>query len=152
MKNKKVYIISSIIVLIIILMIVSSNKSVQLTDEDRNELMSVLGIEDAQSFKFLSINREDLGFGDGTDCYTLKFEISTEDYNRNNLYYNDGESAALSDSFKIKKNDNTYTCSVREWEHYIEKRKPIYDEILKLNSKYYGIKALKILANILEGK
>lgn len=152
MKNKKIFIIVSIILLIVIFIIIFGNKPVKLSDEDKNELMTVLGIEDAPSFEFISINKENLGFGDGTDCYTLKFKLSVEDYNKNNLNYKEGESAELACNFKVKKDDNTYICSVREWEYYIENRKPVYDEILKINSKYYGIKALKILANFLENK
>lgn len=151
MKKRSIIIVSVIVVFLLIgVFIIFRPKAVILEEEEKKELLSVLDIQDAQSFKFLSIDREDLGFGDNTDCYTLKFELSIEDYHKNNLNYKDGESAELACNFKIKKDNSTYICSVREWEYHTEERKTIYEEIKKLYSKYYGIKALKALANVLD--
>lgn len=151
MKKRNIIIVSVIaLLLLIVLFILFRPKIVILEEEDKNEILSVLTIQDAPSFKFLGIETENLGFGDSTKCYTLRFELSIEDYNKNNLHYYDGDSAALSDNFRIKKDDNTYICAVREWEYHTEERKPIYEEIEKLFSKYYGIKALKLLANVLD--
>ena len=141
-----------IIVFLILLIFQLDNKNIILDEEDKNELLSILEINNAPSFKFISIDKVDFGFGNNTQCYTLNFEISVDDYNKNNLNYQDGESAEVACKYKVMKDEKTYICSEREWEYCVEERKPIYQEILKLNSKYYGIKAFKILANILENK
>lgn len=153
MKKRNIIIVSvTVLILLIGLFILFRPKVVILGKEDKEEILSILGIQDAPSFKFLEIKNENLGFGDSTKCYTLRFELSIEDYNKNNLHYYDGDSPATSDNFRIKKDDNTYICAVREWEYHTEERKPIYEEMEKIFSKYYGIKALKELANVLDNK
>lgn len=104
-------------------------------EENREELMSLLGIENSLSFLPISISTENLGLGDTTECYTLEFEISIEDYNKNSLNYKDIDTSETSLNWKEKKDEQTYICYVREWE-YNENRKELFNELKELKSKY----------------
>ena len=59
--------------------------------ENKQDLMSLLDIKNSSSFYPISIKPVDLGLGDTTGCYELKFEISIDDYNDNSLNYKDGD-------------------------------------------------------------
>lgn len=134
-KRAIIILIGLVFVLTFVLMINTSNRIKNLSNEDKKELMSVLGIKNALSFSPISINSVNLGFGDTTKCYILKFEISIDDYNDNSLTYQDEDTTELSCNWKEKGNDKTYICYVREWE-YTENRKDLFNEICNLNDKY----------------
>ncbi len=95
-------------------------------EENRKELMNVLEIKDAPSFKPISIKTLLIPMPGPSAAYELRFEISIEDYVKNNLKYRDGDSAELDIDYKIKKSKNTYLCIIRR-SPYIEK---LYREIL----------------------
>ena len=67
--------------------------------------------------------------------YILKFEISKEEYNTNNLKYSDIDTTEASLNWKEEKDENTYICYVRENE-YNEYRKELFNELKKLKTKY----------------
>ena len=134
-KRVIIILIGLVFVLTFVLMINTSNRIKNLSNEDKKELMSVLGIKNASSFSPISINRVDLGIGDATKCYILKFEISIDDYNDNSLTYQDKDTAELTCNWKEKINDKTYICYVREWE-YTNNPKDLFNEICNLNHKY----------------
>lgn len=121
--------------IVIIAILPSGIKLEKITEEDKEELMTILKIEDAPSFKPILINQVETGWGDASRCYKLEFEISIEDYNRNNLLYGDKETPEMSLNWKIKKNEETYICFVREWE-YNEYRKDLFDKTSELWKKY----------------
>ncbi len=100
-------------------------------EENREELMSLLGIENSLSFLPISISTENLGLGDTSECYTLKFEISIEDYNKNSLNYKDIDTSETSLNWKEKKDEQTYICYVREWE-YNENREKLFHKLKEL--------------------
>ena len=106
-----------------------------ISTEDKQELMLLLGIEKADSFSPISISKVDLGWGDTSECYVLKFEISIEDYDKNALNYKDMDTTEISLNWKEKKDEKTYICYVREWE-YNEYRKDLFNEMKRLKAKY----------------
>lgn len=97
--------------------------------------MKVLKIENASTFVPLEIKRGDLGFGDTTLEYILKFEISKEEYEANELKYSDIDTTEISLNWKEEKNENTYICYIREYE-YNENRKELFNELKKIYNKY----------------
>lgn len=119
MKNiiKIVLIISCIILFVTLNIICDRNNLVFISEENKKDLMDVLKIEDAPSFRPISKNSEFLGFGSGSNCYKLKFEISIEDYEKNNLNYRDMKDEIdipeIDIHYKLIKDDTTYICVVR---------------------------------------
>lgn len=135
-------IILSVIVLILIIFIIlialyfiNNNKLVDISSEDRQDLMKLLDINDSTSFLPISIRKKNLGFGESSKCYILKFEISVEDYNNNDLSYKDIDTTEISLSWKERKDEQTYICYVREWE-YNKYRKNLFNKLQELVAKY----------------
>lgn len=137
MKKKVLVIIAIILILTIftILIIRDIKNKTEEFIENRQELMEVLGINNSETFLPISIKRVNLGFGDMTDCYLLKFEISIEDYNKNSLKYEDTDTTEVSLNWKEKKDEKTYICYVREWE-YNNYRKELFDKLKELKTEY----------------
>lgn len=137
MKKKAIILVSLIIVIVIfIILIIGNNKKIKnITEEDKQSLMSVLGIENSSSFLPISISTEILGLGEGASCYRLKFEMSIEDYNANSLNYKDIDTTEISLNWKEKKDEQTYICYVREWE-YNEYRRDLFNELKYLRIRY----------------
>lgn len=135
-KNLKIFLFI-IILIVFILVIAYSRKNIliNISSEDREDLMKLLNINNSSSFLPISINKVDLGFGDTTGCYTLKFEISIEDYNNNKLNYNNSETPEVSLKWKEQKDEKTYICYIREWE-YNEYRVDLFNELQELAIKY----------------
>ena len=137
MKKKTIILVSLIIVIVIfIILIIGNNKKIKnITEEDKQSLMSMLSIENSLSFLPISISKENMGFGDTSECYTLKFEMSIEDYNANSLNYKDIDTTEISLNWKEKKDEQTYICYVREWE-YNEYRRDLFNEFKYLRIRY----------------
>lgn len=136
MRNKAILLISIIIIILVVLLNCMSKGNLKyISDEDKNELMKVLKIENASTFVPLEIKRGDLGFGDTTLEYILKFEISKEEYEANELKYSDIDTTEISLNWKEEKNENTYICYIREYE-YNENRKELFNELKKIYNKY----------------
>ena len=137
MKKKTIILVSLIIVIVIfIILIIGNNKKIKnITEEDKQSLMSMLSIENSLSFLPISISRENMGVGDTSECYTLKFEMSIEDYNANSLNYKDIDTTEISLNWKEKKDEQTYICYVREWE-YNEYRRDLFNEFKYLRIRY----------------
>lgn len=135
--KKKFMILLFFVVFIVVLIILTmtNNKKLDILEEDRQELMRLLGIENSLSFQPISINKEKLGIGDNSECYILKFEISVKDYNENNLNYKDIDTTEVSLNWKEQNDENTYICYVREWENN-EHRKELFNKIKELKTKY----------------
>lgn len=124
-----------ILCIIFIILIMSNKKKIDILEEDKQELMLLLDIESSSTFLPISISTEYLGLGDTSECYTLKFEISIEDYNKSSLNYKDMDTSETSLNWKEKKDEQTYICYVREWE-YNENRKELFNELKKLKTNY----------------
>lgn len=137
MKKKAIILVLLIIVIVIlIILIIGNNKKIKnISEEDKQSLMSMLSIENSLSFLPISISKENMGFGDTSECYTLKFEISIEDYNANSLNYKDIDTTEISLNWKEKKDEQTYICYVRKWE-YNEYRRDLFNELKYLRIRY----------------
>lgn len=135
MKNKVFWILGIIAIIIIAINNSSKGNLKKISDNDKNSLMKVLKIEKSSTFLPLEIKNENSGFGDTTLIYILKFEISKEEYNTNNLKYSDVDTTEVSLNWKEEKDENTYICYVRENE-YNEYRKELFNELRKLKTIY----------------
>ena len=134
--KKKIILIFVLILIIIILLSnfwYSNNNLVFISEENKKELMNVLEIEDAPSFKLISKNNHYLGFGSTPNCYKLKFEISIEDYDKNNLKYedvdNENDIPLIDIHYKLQKDEDTYICIVKTSDQN-EHTKILYNKIL----------------------
>lgn len=93
----------------------SNNNLKYISDENKIKLMNVLEINEADSFNPI-YKKYNSGFhGSDPDYYEIKYEISIEDYEKNDLvYYEDSTYEVLVDChYKEKKDDTTYICIVR---------------------------------------
>lgn len=93
----------------------SNNNLKYISDENKIKLMNVLEINEADSFNPI-YKKYNSGFhGSDPDYYEVKYEISIEDYEKNDLvYYEDSTYEVLVDChYKEKKDDTTYICIVR---------------------------------------
>lgn len=124
-----------VFVIILIILIMNNNKKMNILEEDKQELMLLLGIENSSSFLPISVSTVNLGFGDTSECYILKFEMSIEDYNANSLNYKDIDTTEISLNWKEKVDDVNYICYVREWE-YNEYRKDLFNKLKELKTNY----------------
>ena len=133
MKKKIILIFVLIIIILLLNFGYSKNNLVFISEENKKELMNVLEIDDAPSFKPISKKTEFLGLGSGPNCYKLKFEISKEDYEKNNLNYKDmkdeNDIPEIDIHYKMKKDDNTYICVVRT-SNQNEYTTELYSEII----------------------
>lgn len=124
-----------VFVIILIILIMNNNKKMNILEEDKQELMLLLGIENSSTFLPISVSTVNLGFGDTSECYILKFEMSIEDYNANSLNYKDIDTTETSLNWKEKIDDENYICYVREWE-YNEYRKDLFNKLKELKTNY----------------
>ena len=76
MKKNAIIIILLIIITVLIIVIINKNNKINISEQEKQELMLLLGIEKSSSFLPISIYNINLGFGDTSECYVLKFEIS----------------------------------------------------------------------------
>lgn len=137
MKQLKIFwLISVIVISCVIVKNISKGILKNISDEDRIKLMKVLKIESSSTFLPIQIKRNDCGIGDTTLCYTLKFEISKEEYEANKLTYQDKESIEIVYDWKEKKDENTYICYVRDFEWTSEHRKEVFEKLRELYNKY----------------
>lgn len=134
---RKIIILISIIIFLIFFIIVpkDNNNLINLSDNEKQELMKVLKIENSSSFLPLSIKKEFLEIGDISDCYVLKFQISKEDYKSNELKYKDIDTGEISLNWKEIKDKDTYICYVRELENN-EYRKELFEKFKELKNNY----------------
>ena len=97
-ENVKIICIIIIFILLwFIIIFFNYNNLVFLSSKDEKELMELLQIEEAESFTPIRMKRCSTGFhGSDPDYYEVKFEISTQDYEKNHL------------NFNLKIIDNTY--------------------------------------------
>jgi len=112
---KKICIILLILILAFSIVFYKNNNLTFLSIEDKNKLMTILEIENSESFNPI-YKKFNGGFhGSDPDYYEIKFEISIEDYEKNNLvYYEESYYDILTDChYKEKKSENTYTCVLR---------------------------------------
>ncbi|HJJ12894.1 MAG TPA: hypothetical protein OIM48_06320 [Clostridiaceae bacterium] len=134
MKKNAIIIILLIIITVLIIVIINKNNKINISEQEKQELMLLLGIEKSSSFLPISIYNINLGFGDTSECYVLKFEISIADYNENLLNYNDTDTTEISLNWKEEKDEETYICYIREWE-YNEQRKDLFEKLKSLKTK-----------------
>ena len=137
--KKLLFIIVGIILLVIVIQFsiyYSNNNLKYISEENKIKLMNVLGINESSTFDPI-YKKYNSGFhGSDPDYYEIKFEISIEDYKKNDLvYYEDSTYEVLVDChYKEKKDDTTYTCIVRVSNVHNEK---LFDNIS--NYKKYEI-------------
>ena len=137
MKQLKIFLLISVIVIsCVIVKNIGKGNLKNISCEDRDELMKVLKIEKSFTFLPIQIKRNDCGIGDTTLCYTLKFEISKEEYETNKLKYKDKESEETVYDWKEKKDEKTYICYVRDFEWTSEHRKEVFEKLRELYNKY----------------
>ncbi len=139
---RKVYIgyilIYVLIIIVLFLLATIINRSINYTKnsiEGQKELLKFLEIEDAPSFKFISIEKDDTGLYDKEYGLELKFKISKEDYEKNPLEYydcSDGSDWGWIYYISEIKND-IYTCVVQGNEMY---SKEVYDKIKQIRENY----------------
>lgn len=134
MKKNVIIIILLIITTVLTIVIINKNNKINISEQEKQELMLLLGIEKSSSFLPNSINNVNLGFGNLSECYVLKFEISIADYNENLLNYNDTDTTEISLNWKEEKDEETYICYIREWEHN-EQRKDLFEKLKSLKTK-----------------
>ena len=134
--KKKIILLLSIILFITLLTLrvfFNINNLIFISEENKKELMNVLEIQDAPSFKLISKNNHYLGFGSTPNCYKLKFEISIEDYDKNNLKYedvdNENDIPLIDIHYKMQKDEDTYICIVKTSDQN-EHTKILYNKIL----------------------
>ena len=116
--KKFLFAIVGIILLVILIQFsiyYSNNNLKYISEENKIKLMNVLGINESSTFNPI-YKKYNSGFhGSDPDYYEIKFEISIEDYKKNDLvYYEDSTYEVLVDChYKEKKDDSTYICIVR---------------------------------------
>lgn len=83
-----------------------------ISEDTKKELLELLEIEDAPSFKY--IHKKRISTYSDFNCYELKFKISKQDYEKNELKYGEAWQECLFACHYIEKESNdTYTCVVR---------------------------------------
>lgn len=116
-ENVKIICIIIIFILLwFIIIFFNYNNLVFLSSKDEKELMELLQIEEAESFTPIRMKRCSTGFhGSDPDYYEVKFEISTQDYEKNHLNYQETSyyEVLIDCQHKEKKDENTYTCILR---------------------------------------
>lgn len=134
MKKIIKWIIIFLIVILIILIdsIYKKHNLMFISNNDKESLMEILEINESESFVPIYIYSHS-GFHDIQGCYEIKFEISIQDYENNNLNYNEESYyEELADcTHKELKDDSTYICILRrsKWGKNIE----IYNQIHSWN-------------------
>lgn len=129
MKSEK----SRVILIILVIGIKSIKDShTDISENSKKELLELLEIENAPSFKF--IHRKSRIYQRPFHCYELKFKISKQDYEKNELKYSALWQECLFDCKYIEKENNSmYTCVVRCTD---ENNKEFYERIRNVKIKY----------------
>ena len=85
------------------------------TEDMKKELMIVANINESKSFNPILIQFNDVLGPNYYSNYELKFEISKEDFEKNNLSYNENQvySTLTDSSMHEEKDKNTYTCYIK---------------------------------------
>lgn len=110
-----------------------NNNLTFLSSKDKEELMEILNIKEADSFYPIRKKWSSTGFhGSDPNYYEIVFEISIEDYERNKLNYQEISyyEVLIDCHYKEKKDKNTYTCILRVSNLYNEE---LFD---KLDEKF----------------
>ncbi len=130
--RKNICIVLFAFLLVVINVFYNNNNLIFLSLEDKKELMKILEIEDADSFHPICKKRSRSGFhGGDPKYYEVTFEISVEDYEKNNLnYYEISYYEVLVDCYyKEKKDNNTYICILRASNFY---NKELFNKLANL--------------------
>lgn len=92
-----------------------NNNLIFISNSKKVELMEILKISESNTFKPISKKYYSGFHGSDPDFYQIKFEISIEEYEINNLvYYDESYYEVLVDCHhKEKINETTYMCVVR---------------------------------------
>ena len=87
----------------------------EFTEDMKKELMIVANINESKSFNPILIQFNDVLGPNYYSNYELKFEISKEDFEKNNLLYNENQvySTLTDSSMHEEKDRNTYTCYIK---------------------------------------
>ena len=140
MKNIYVKIVAIIVFILIIasaiiIQIFKENNNLKdISEETRIEIMKIVGIEESKSFKPIYLKSYIGDFRDNsTNGYELKYEISKEDFEKNNLHYTEGEFYdTLLDCAKCeKKDENIYICYIKRTRLYNKEICDKFANILK---------------------
>ena len=96
-------------------------------DNYKEKLVNMLGLEYHDSFKPINMKYNSYDI----KCYELKYLISKEEYNKNNLKYSQEEYVTITIDFKYvySINDDTYMCIVGRSNIYNDKDFQVLDEI-----------------------
>lgn len=140
MKNKYVKSVAIIVFIFIIAGVIifeifkENNNLENISEETRIEIMKIVGIEESKSFKPIYLKSYIGDFRDNsTNGYELKYEISKEDFEKNNLHY-EKESiydAQLDASKCVEKDSNTYICYIKRTPLYNKEICDKFENILK---------------------
>lgn len=131
-KFLKIIVILFIVIVLVVINIFYKNNNLKfLSLENKNKLMSILEINEAQSF-YPIYKKYNGGFhGSDPNYYEIKFEISIEDYEKNNLNYKEESyyDVLIDCRYKEKKDENTYICILRA--SNLQNRE-LYDQVAKI--------------------
>ena len=107
-----------------------NNNLMFISNSKKIELMQILKIAESNTFKPISKKYYSGFHGSDPNFYEIRFEISIEDYEKNNLvYYDESYYEVLVDCLhKEKIDDTTYICVVRASNIY---NKELFDSISK---------------------
>ena len=114
---KSIIAILSALLIVYLIIVYSNNKFIA----NRENLMELLEIKEAETFMPINVKFNNDFRGDG-EYYEIKFEISKDDYNKNNLEYNEESyhDMLIECKYKETKDENTYICIRRVSEMYNE--------------------------------
>lgn len=108
------------------------NRHTEISEDSKKNLLELLEIEDALSFKF--IHRKKVKYDAPFHCCELKFEISKQDYEENELKYGESYLELEFDCNYIEKEENDiYTCVVRRTDQY---NKEFYTKLGNIKIQY----------------
>lgn len=103
-----------------------------ISEDTKKELLELLEIEDAPSFKF--IHKKRISTYSDFNCYELKFKISKEDYEKNELKYGEAwQEIYFACHYIEKESKDTYTCVVRFTDLYNEE---FYERLKNVKIEY----------------
>lgn len=85
-----------------------------ISESDKTKLMNILDITEANSFEPIYRKYSSGLHGSDPNVYEVKFEISIEDFEKNDLvYYEEPYEVLVDCHYKEKKDNTTYTCIVK---------------------------------------
>ncbi len=107
-------ILTIILFLVSIIEIYSINNFLFISNRNKQKILNILNIEEADSIKFISLKSKRSGFHSMSGYMQLVFDISIDDYNENKLQYSDTNQEYYLDSkFYEKIDDNYYRCTLQ---------------------------------------